>query len=62
MSMPRYRAIESSDTISAPIRWASSTPTADLPEAVGPVRNHDSRVNVGTMRAMGSWTGNRRLG
>ena len=32
-------AIESIETISAPNRNANSTPTADLPEAVGPVRN-----------------------
>src|SRR6516225_2342328 len=40
MSMPRYSAIESSEMISAPICPASSIPTAVLPDAVEPVRNH----------------------
>jgi hypothetical protein len=44
MSMPRYKAIESRETISAPIRWANSTPTLDLPEAVGPVTNQQSNT------------------
>ena len=39
---PRYSAIESMEMISAPIRRASSTPTAVLPAAVGPVRNQPS--------------------
>ncbi len=44
MSMPRYTAIESSETISAPSRWAKAIPTAVLPLAVGPVRNQESRT------------------
>ena len=39
ISMPRYRAIESSEMISAPSLFASSTPTPVLPLAVGPVKN-----------------------
>src|SRR4051812_15696069 len=39
MSSPRYRVIESIAMTSAPSRSARATPTAVLPEAVGPVRN-----------------------
>src|SRR5207245_820582 len=38
ISIPRYKAMESIDTISPPRRLASSTPSKVLPEPVGPVR------------------------
>ena len=38
MSMPRYSVIESAAMISAFNRSATSSASADLPEAVGPVR------------------------
>ena len=38
MSIPRYNVIESSANTSASSRRASATPTAVLPDAVGPVR------------------------
>src|ERR1700730_615309 len=36
MSKPRYSCVESQATTSPPSRSASHTPSADLPEAVGP--------------------------